>query len=76
MRDIAERRRWISRQATKGRLVADNVAEGGRDADRAARISADRERTDAREYCDRAAANTATGGPLEIPGVACNPAQR
>ena len=76
MGDIAERRWRIDRHPAEGRLQPDNAAEGGRDADRAAGIGADRERADAGQHGDGAAAAAAAGRAFEVPRVAGDPAQR
>ena len=76
MGDIAEDRWRIDRHAAEGRLQADDAAKRGRNADRAAGIGADRERTDAGRHGGGAAAAAAAGGAFDVPRVAGDPAER
>src|SRR5262249_37315374 len=76
MGDIAKGRGWVDRYGAEGRFNAGDAAERGRDADRAAGIGADRERTNAGRQRRGAAATAAAGTALEVPRVAADAGER
>ncbi len=68
-----EREYTFHRIAALGRLVADNSVEGGRDADRAARIGPDRDRDQSHRHGNRRARGRTTGNAWRFgaaPGIA------
>src|SRR5216683_7567481 len=55
---------------TKRRLQSDKPAARGRPADRARTVGAERERSQSRGHCSRAAAARSARGAFEVPGIA------
>ncbi len=76
MRDVAKRRGRVDRDPAKGRLMPENAAERGRDADRAAGIGAHREGADAGEHRRGAAAAGPARTALQVPRVAGDAGER
>src|SRR6516225_11310584 len=76
MRDVAENRWRIDRDATKCRFQTNDPAKSCRDADRATGIGADRERTDAGRHRGSATPAAAAGRAFEVPRIAGDPAER
>ena len=72
--DLVERRaegeQAVARDAAVGRLEADDAAQRGRLADRAAGVGAERDRRQAGRHRDRRAAARAAGDAVERPRVA------
>ena len=68
--ELAKATRPIARHAAVGRLEADDAAQAGRLADRAAGVGAQRQRRLAGRHRRRRAAAGAAGDALQVPGIA------